>query len=131
MPTMTEPKVELIDTPYRVYLPDGSIGGGNAMLAKQPSLRALHGIIDPILAGGDLEHVSVLAKYHPVDDLRILDMFVDENGHLKGLPRNELATEHYRRATLMGRTRSTVPSDPEELDFVVGPAILFSRKVWF
>jgi len=60
-----------------------------------------------------------------------LDMFVDENGLMKQLPRNEVATTEYRRACLAGKTVVPPPSDPELLNFIVGPAVLFERRVWF
>ena len=124
-------KNDPIETHYRVYHAPGGVTAGIAQLPKHPSLRQLHAVIDPLLDHGELEHVTVLADFTGKGVLRVLDMFVDEDGMKKGLQRNEAATEHYRRACLMGRTPVPVPSDPETLDYVVGNAVLFDRKVWF
>ncbi len=37
----------------------------------------------------------------------------------------------YRRATQMGRSATPKQADPEMLNFIVGTAILFDRRVWF
>jgi hypothetical protein len=101
-----------------------------AELPDSPSLKALHEIIDPLLNGGDLEHVNVLAAFDPGAEVQHLDMFVDEIGIVKGLPRNDRATVIYRQATMLGRTGIPAPVDPETLDFIAGTAVLFDRRVW-
>lgn len=111
-----------------------------AELPREPGYHVLKAIINPLLSahndrdrpGRRLEHVSVWADYDlDGTNFDIMDMFVDEDGMSIGLSRNERATTIYRRATMMGKTGSPIPKHPEDVPFVVGPAILFSRRVWF
>lgn len=101
-------------------------------LSRDPGYEKLRDIIAPLLGErACLEHVSVLADFSGATKYKPLDMFVDDTGLLKGLPRNEAATAIYRRANLMGKTHVPPVDDPEKLNFIVGPAILFNRRVWF
>ena len=99
-------------------------------LPKEPGYDRLKAIIEPILCGR-LERVSVLADFNCGEDFEPLDMFVDDEGQIKGLPRNEEATTLYRRANQLGLTAAPKAQHPEFLHFIAGPAILFSRRVWF
>lgn len=92
-----------------------------ADLAPQPGYRALKAIVEPLIDGAALEHVTVLHE----GERR--DMFVDECGSLNGLPRNEEATAIYRNNWLTQHPEE----DPESLPAIYGPAVLFSRRVWF
>lgn len=74
----------------------------------------------PLLDGGDLEHVSVLFGG------RRADMFVDDRGIEKDLPRNEAATAIYR-ANWLSRHPG---ADPESIPAIYGLAVLFDRIVW-
>ncbi|MDB5596220.1 MAG: hypothetical protein JWM36_3181 [Hyphomicrobiales bacterium] len=67
-----------------------------------------------------LEHVSVLIDGRPTD------MFVDEDGMSKGLPVNVAATKIYRANSLLRNP----DLDAEKLPKIVGPAVVFSRRVW-
>jgi hypothetical protein len=67
------------------------------------------------------EHVSVLFKGAPAD------MFVDETGVLKGLPRNEAATAIYRANWL----KQHPEQDPEALPHIAGTAVVTGRRIWF
>jgi hypothetical protein len=91
----------------------------------------LRELINPLFNGGRLEHVTVLADYDNGLNFNRADMFVGDAGQRKDLPRNDAATVIYRRATLCGRSATPIPNDPEELPFIQGPAVLFSRRVWF
>lgn len=91
-----------------------------ADLPPEPGYHALKAIINPLL-DGELEHVTVLHE----DERR--DMFVDENGVLKELPRNEAATAIYRNNWLTQHPDAA----PEDLSAIYGTAVLFSRRVWF
>jgi len=108
-------------------------------LSDEPGYLVLKAIINPLLSahnergrnGRKLEHVKVWADYDlDGEAFAAMDMFVDDNGMSIGLSRNERATTIYRRATLMGLTGVDF-NHPEDLPFIVGPAILFSRRVWF
>jgi hypothetical protein len=70
----------------------------------------------------DYEHVNVFwqGEYR--------DMFVDETGALKGLPRNDKATTIY-----LNNMRTHDPENPALIDppAIYGPAVLFDTKVWF
>lgn len=96
-------------------------------LRREPGYDKLREVLTPLLDGADLEHVSVLADFDGGTDYQRHDMFVDETGQLKSLPRNEAATAIYRRNALRRRPGT----DPEDLPCIVGPAVLFDRIVWF
>jgi hypothetical protein len=104
-------------------------------LPREPGYEIIRDLIAPLLGGKGtyLERVAVLADFGGGDNHQPLDMFVDENGmlHQPRPPRNETATTHYRRATMMGRSGARKPADPEQLPFIVGVAVLFDRRVWF
>jgi hypothetical protein len=70
---------------------------------------------------GDLERVRV---FH---DGAYTDMFVDDESIGKGLPVNEAATAIYRCNVLTHDKRAKA----EDLPKIYGPAVLFSREVWF
>lgn len=89
-------------------------------LPPKPGYVALKALLTPLLDGGEIEHVYVSWVG------KTSDMFVDDMGHRKGLPRNNIATDIYRYYAL--RRPGT---NPDFLPFIVGPAILFNRRVWF
>lgn len=89
-------------------------------LPDTPGIDRLHDILDPILGTRDFEHVYVLHDGHRAD------MFVDETGHWKGLPRNEDATRIYRTAWMARYPSADIESLPE----IVGTAVLFDNEVW-
>ena len=80
----------------------------------------------PSLGCECFEHVTVLADFAGGLDFKRADMFVDEMGHPKNLPRNGNATAIYRRNALLHQG----VKDPETLDWIAGPAVLFERIVW-
>ena len=88
--------------------------------SPEPSFDEINTLVKPLLDGGELERVRVWHRS------TYLDMFVDECGHLKGLPLNPMATEIYhanvKRSFPLART-STLP--------IVGPAVLFLKRVWY
>jgi len=86
----------------------------------EPSFKAIRALLDPIFLKRPWEHVSVLIEG------RRADMFVDESGHLAGLPRNEAATALYR-ANWMTRHPD---ADPESIPWIAGVAVLFERIIW-
>ncbi len=108
-------------TSYTLFLPDGTEIDGVVDLDAEPSFQALDAFMRPFLDGAELEHVTV---WH---EGAYTDMFVDEIGLLKGLPRNDKATAIYRASWL---THQDPDADPETLAFIAGPAVLFHRKVW-
>lgn len=121
----------LIKTKMLVMRPGRSPETLERDLPGQPKYEVLRDLLTPLLDGAYLERVKVLADFEGGTNYDVLDMFVDEEGLLNGLPRNDAATAHYRRATMMGRTPIPVPDDPESIPYVVGPAVLFDRRVWF
>lgn len=94
-------------------------------LDEQPTGKRLREIILPQLGPGraipgvEMERVAVLYEGKPCD------MFVDENGHAKGLAYNALATAVYHNAS---KSRG---EDMTNAPVIVGPAVLFNRRVWF
>jgi hypothetical protein len=101
-----------------VYRPDGA----EPEITERPFARyaALKKELQETLHCNWPEHVSVLFEGKPAD------MFVDENGHAKNLPRNEAATAIYRAYSL----RQHPNTDPESLPFIAGTAVLFDAPVW-
>ena len=119
---------------YTVFQPDGTTANGHIEVpddiadpeSTSTSYDAIKAVMDPILGEGQwFEHVTVWWTGQQ------LDMFVDENGHARGLSRNEKATEIYRSAMMMGKTGLPIPKDPEAIAFVVGPAVLFEKRIWY
>lgn len=88
-------------------------------MAGDPGLAELRDVLEPIL-GGRPEHVAVLHEG------RRADMFVHEDGHGEGLPRNDAATAIYR-ASWMQRHPET---NPNALPWIAGDAVIFDRTVW-
>jgi hypothetical protein len=129
---MTE---KLIATRYRVILPEHKSFSDSEVKTvewpREPGLDRQNEVKSLVFGKDWTEHVSVWEDFDGGKAFKALDMFVDENGLLKGLPRNELATLSYRRACMMGKTVVPAPRDPEQLNFIIGPAILFDRRVWF
>lgn len=108
-------------TEYLVMQPDGTESRHFARLPARPGFHILNKVILPHLDHQFFEHVSVLHNGQR------LDMFVDEMGAMKPLPRNEVATTIYRTAS-----RVRYPSKPAEMfPAIYGPAVLFLRRVWF
>lgn len=104
-----------------VYLPDGSERVVETDLPPRPTLDQIKKVLEPIFGNNYTEHVSVLV------DGQCTDMFVDEDGLTKRLPRNEKATVIYRNNWLTQRPNT----DPELLAFIVGPAVVFSQRIWY
>jgi len=86
---------------------------------NRPGAARSNALIEPIV-GGYLEHVSVLWEDKP------MDMFVAEEGGMKRLPYNELATKVYQNFMVTKHG-----AKPEDLHVCVGPAVLFFDRVWF
>lgn len=110
-----------MSTTITIIEPDGSRQEQSHELPEAPGYKQLSAVLGPLFPEADFEHVSVL--HHG----RRADMFVDENGHAKGLPRNEAGTAIYR-ANALSHEPGTAP---ESLPFIVGRVVLFSRRVWF
>jgi hypothetical protein len=114
----------MISTHYSVLRTDGSEILGVVEWPEEPSYDQIAKLVVPRLDGHPLEHVTILSK-----KLDRVDMFVAEDGHIycRELARNERATEEYRRNWL---TRHP-GCDPESLPYIIGPAVLFHRRVWY
>ena len=110
-----------MNTEYTVIHPDGSEQTWCINLPAAPTLQTLRSLIVPHLDGGDLEQIGVLHNGKGTD------MFVDEEGLLKHLPRNDKATAIYRAHYL----KQHPGIDPEQLGFIAGTAVIFDRRVWF
>lgn len=90
-------------TTYTVLRPDGAQVDGEVDWPQEPGYDRISSVVRPLLDGADLEHVSVLFQNRPHD------MFVDEEGLIKGLMRNEAATAVYRRNWL-SKARTPAPT---------------------
>lgn len=118
-------------TKLKVIAVDGTETIEEVELEAEPKYHALERIVVPRLGGECwLEHVSVWDNFGE-GKMRPLDMFVDEDGHFKRLQRNEKATRIYRAANQHGVTGQPPAADAETIPFIVGPAVLFNRRVWF
>lgn len=98
---------ELIKTRYRVVLPaHGAVADSavcEVMWPREPGYGLIRSLVEP-LVGGNIEHVAVLSDFDGGHNFGRADVFVNEDGHADHLPRNEVATTIYRRATLCGRS---------------------------
>lgn len=107
---------------YRVIpVGDSAVGTGSVEWPNEPGFDAINKMVQPLIGGGHIEHVSVL------HDGERRDMFVDEEGRVKGMPRNDRATAIYRTAWLSRNPGG----DAEALPHIAGPAVLFTRRCWF
>ena len=104
-----------------VYHADGREEVMETALPPRPNLHQLKEVMAPYFPNACTEHVSVLHNG------RHTDMFVDEDGFTKRLPRNEKATAIYRNNWLTKYPNT----DPEMTAFIVGPAVVFSDRVWY
>lgn len=110
----------MTNTPYTIIRADGAQEVREAVLGEHSNYEALQALLCPLLDCDYAEHVRVLHNGE------YLDLFVDEDGLHKDLPRNELATTIYRNNVMTHEP----DTDPESLPFIAGDAVLFDRKVW-
>jgi hypothetical protein len=114
-------------TELTIYLTDGTTRAGTCELAEHPTYDAINAVVRPLLKTmltkhDHIEHVYVLGH-----DGERADMFVDDEGQMKDLPRNEAATAIYRRAWLAHQPDTA----PDSLPCIYGDAVLFGRRIWF
>lgn len=102
-------------THYEIIRPDGTRTMEVVDWDDNPGYDRLKLLIDPLLSGAWLEHVTVLYNGQR------RDMFVDENGHGKDLPYNDEATKIYRNNWLTQHP----DVDPDSMPYIVGTAVLF------
>jgi hypothetical protein len=95
-------------------------------LPERPRYNEIVDLVELLIGVTRAEHVTVIADFSGGLAFRESDLFVDEMGHPKGLPRNENATIIYRRNALLHQG----VKDPETLPWIAGPAVLFERIVW-
>lgn len=107
-------------TGMKIFHPDGTVDEQSVELPENPGYTHLRDLLTPLLKGGYLEHITVL------HDGKRADMFVDEDGHQKRLPRNEAGTTIYRNNWLTQHPGT----EPESIPYIVGTAVLFDRIVW-
>jgi hypothetical protein len=112
-------------TRIKIYRPDKPVELRKVEL-NAGRLEDIKRVVEPI-TGGPMEHVNVFWGFDSASPReRYRDMFVNEHGKLQGLKRNVHATVIYRNNTMV----HAPVHDPEELDDIVGNAVLFERKVW-
>lgn len=104
-----------------VYHPCGEIEACAVRLDVAPSYDDLRAAMRSVFGEHHLQHLRVVLGG------RYGDMFVDERAHDLGLPVNLAATELLRKAI------AAVPAQAEvsDLPMIAGPAVVFSRQVWF
>lgn len=80
------------------------------------------------VVGDPCVHVNVFWNFPGDEHFCYRDLFVNEMGQIRRLPRNELATKMYRNNVLVhDPTRFPLP---EALPWIAGPAVLFRERVW-
>lgn len=109
-------------TTYTVYRPGQDPVETAIDMGAEPGYAELKALITPLLDGEPLEHVHVL-----LTDGTRSSMFVDECGRNRGLQRNEAATRIYRNNVMTNQPET----QPESMPAIYGPAIVFSRRMWF
>lgn len=116
----------LIDTPYMVIAADGKTTEHQVSWPESPRYEEMRQLISGHLDGATIERVSVLWGWKDREPAR-LDMFVDAAFQRRGLATNALATRIYRNNTLTQHPHTV----PDQLPYIAGPAVLFSRRIWF
>jgi hypothetical protein len=117
----------MMETRLLIMKPDEPNERRTIELPERPGYPEIRDLVRLLIPGCEhIEHVSVLADFNGGLDFRRSDMFVDEDGHAKRLPRNENATIIYRRNALMHQG----VKDAETLSWIVGTAVLFQRTIW-
>jgi hypothetical protein len=111
-----------IPTKYRVITEVGMFADHEILMENKPVYAELSSLVEPHLGGARLMWVRVLCPMLG----KWTDMFVDEMGALKRLPRNDAATKIYRNSFLSKRPND----DPEKLPYIAGTAVVFLRPVW-
>lgn len=96
-----------------------------------PSFHQIKDWLRPWFPRSTFEHVSVLYRAEGDPKGIPADMFVDEIGHLTGLPFNERATKVYQTAWLRRHPTDTFETLCQQGAFIVGPAILTVGRIWF
>jgi hypothetical protein len=109
-----------IPTTLTTYGTDDTVSSVTLDISAEPRMSEIRAAMRPTFGDAYPEHVTVLHEG------RRADMFVDEDGHAKALPRNDAATAIYRANALA----QDAGLDPETLPWIAGPAVLFSRIVW-
>jgi hypothetical protein len=115
-----------VKTRFLVLRPEEPNEGLTVELPRRPTYEQIAAVVRPVLQCEWFEHVSVLADFKGGLAFGRADMFVDEMGHPKNLPRNGNATAIYRRNALLHQG----VKDPETLDWIAGPALLCERVIW-
>jgi hypothetical protein len=113
---------ERFPTKYRVFTEAGTVTDHEILMEKKPVYEDLRRVVEPHLNGARLMHVKVLCP----ELGQWTDMFIDDMGALKALPRNDAATKLYRTGFLAKNPND----DPEKLPYIAGPAVVFARLVW-
>jgi hypothetical protein len=117
----------MMETKLLIMTPDQPNERRIFELPQRPGYPEIKDLVQLLIPGCEhIEHVSVLADFNGGLDFRRSDMFVDEHGHAKRLPRNEAATIIYRRNALIHQG----VKDPETLPWIAGIAVLFERIIW-
>jgi hypothetical protein len=111
-----------IPTTYRVFSEAGTFADHEILMDEKPLYADLRSLVEPHLRGARPMHVRVLCPLLG----KWTDMFVDEMGALRRLPRNDAATKIYRNGFLSKRP----DDDPEKLPYIAGTAVVFLRPIW-
>jgi hypothetical protein len=112
-----------MQTGYTTLRTSGERETHSVDLPQDPGLSQLEALVLPIIGKKNwMERVGLTHEGKPVD------MFVDENGHLKDLPLNLTATLIYH-AHIAGPNYPF--TNPDALPYIAGDAVLFHRRVWF
>jgi len=109
----------------RIYWPNG-MDEVRVVECEPGNINHIHRIVDPVTTRL-LEHVNVFWPFWTDTKAEYLDAFVHEEGHIIGLPVNRAATAIYHNNV---RVHAPKEYEPRTMPWIVGPMVLFEKKVW-
>lgn len=115
-----------MQTQYQVIGTDSIARTGEVDWPKEPGYTVIRDLVEPLIQTPGtpeayFEHVRVWYEG------QYASMFVDDMGALKGLPINPAATKIYHANMF----EHDPDFNPEDAPSIFGPAVLFSRNVWY
>ena len=108
-------------TTMTIYRPAEAPTTQTVVLSEAPTYDELRKVLRPIFGEHHVQRITVLHGGRPSD------MFVDERSHELGLPLNEVATQIYWSSS----PDQDLGDGSRDCAAIAGPAVTFSRRVWF
>jgi hypothetical protein len=108
-------------TTMTIYRPAEAPMTQTVVLSEAPTYDELRKVLRPVFGEHHVQRITVLHGGRPSD------MFVDERSHELGLPLNEAATQIYWSSSPI----EDLSAGARDCPAIAGPAVTFSRRVWF